>query len=168
MLNWVIDSVLESETGEVIVVLGYNSKEIEREILVEEVEIVVNPDYERGMSTFLKEEAKEVNKKADAILFVLADQPLLEPKTINQIIGKYENSDYLIVAPFYNGRRGNAVLLDISLKEEIFSLEGDVGAGKILRDRMEEVGAVDVSSPSVGMDVDTEKDLEKVRKLLCD
>lgn len=68
------------------------------------------------------------------------------------------------MAPVYKGERGNPVLLDISLKDDMMKIQGDVGAREILEEREDEVRSVKVDTPSVVMDVNTREDLEEIKE----
>lgn len=166
LLARVISSVLESRVGEVIVVLGYKSEEVRNEVSDEDVKTVINPDFEKGMNTSLKVGVRKASDEADAVLVVLADQPLLECETINSLVEAYENNNFKIIVPFYKGKRGNPVILDMSLKNKLMNIQGDVGARSIIKNKKEHVLSVEVDTPSVILDVNTEKDLETVRKTL--
>lgn len=164
MVDQVISSVEKSKVGEIIVVLGHRAEDIRRKISRRDVKMVINEEYEGGMSTSLKAGLLEVSDRTDAVLVVLADQPLIEPETIDRLIDEYRKSESSIVAPIYKGVRGNPVILDISLRDEIMSIRGDIGARNILNDRRDEIRKVEVDTLSVVFDVNTKEDLEKVRK----
>jgi len=105
-----ISTILDSKVDETILVLGYKAEDIRRRITSENINIVLNPDFEGGMSTSLKAGLREVDEEAEAILVVLGDQPLLESELIDRLIEEFESTDSPIVAPVYKGQRGNPVL----------------------------------------------------------
>jgi len=175
MIENVVEKAIKSRLNEIIVVLGYKS-EIIREYIEKysnrskPVKIVYNPDFRRGLSTSLKAGLKAINRESRAAVFILADQPLIKIETINQLIEVHSSMDCLIVAPIYRGRRGNPVLVDRRLFEEIFKLEGDVGARPLIKRYVNRVVYVATNDPGVIMDIDTmedysaliaEKDLEE-------
>lgn len=164
MVDQVISSVEKSKVGEIIVVLGHRAEDIRRKISKRDVKMVINEEYEEGMSTSLKAGLLKVSDRTDAVLAVLADQPLIEPETIDRLIDEYRKSESSIVAPIYKGVRGNPVILDISLRDKLMNIRGDIGARNILNDRRDEIREVEVDTPSVVFDVNTREDLEKVRK----
>lgn len=163
MIKSVVSSVLESNVDETVVVLGYRAREVADELPGGDIKTVVNPDFEEGMSTSLKSGLKKISADSNAVLIVLADQPLLETEVINHLINEYERTDHHIVAPIYKGQRGNPVLIDISLKSDLLKIRGDVGAREILENRKYEVLLVEVNTPSVMLDVNTAEDVKKVR-----
>lgn len=166
MIEKLTSTTLDSKVDETILVLGYKADDIRSRIVTENIDIVLNPDFEEGMSTSLKAGLREVDEEAEAILVVLGDQPLLESELIDRLIEEYESTDSPIVAPVYKGQRGNPVLLDISLKDELLHLKGDIGARDIIEEREEDVSLLKVNTPSVLMDVNTQEDLDRVKELI--
>lgn len=92
MVRRVVSSTLDSQVDETIVVLGYKADQVAREIPEEDVGIVMNSDFEEGMSTSLKAGLEGVGEDRDAVVVVLADQPLLEPWLIDRLIEEYERN----------------------------------------------------------------------------
>ncbi len=165
MVEKVVETVKDSQVDETIVVLGHKADQVLEKLPEENLKIVFNPDYQKGMSTSLKAGIRKLGEETEAVLIVLADQPLVEPEVINRMIKEYEENDGLILAPVYEGERGNPVILDISLKDEMMNVEGDVGARNILKNRGEDFRKIEVGTPSVVMDVDTREDVEKIEKV---
>ena len=163
MIEIVVEKAIKSRLNEVIVVLGYKS-EIIREYVEKylnqskPIKIAYNPDFRRGLSTSLKTGLKAINRDSKAAVFILADQPLIKIETINQLIEVHSSMDCLIVAPIYHGRRGNPVLVDRRLFEEILKLEGDVGARPLIKRYID--GVVYMATDDLGVlaDIDTMED----------
>jgi molybdenum cofactor cytidylyltransferase len=62
------------------------------------------------------------------------------------------------VLPTYQGRRGNPVLFDVTLFDELAAIQGDVG-GRVLLDRhADSLVCVPVEEPGILEDVDTTED----------
>jgi molybdenum cofactor cytidylyltransferase len=129
---------------------------------------VVNKNYRQGMSTSLKVGLNAVNKKAKAVIFVLADQPLLKTWIINKIVEEYKKVNASIVVPTYKGKKGNPVLFDISLKGELLKIQGDVGGRFVARNHENEIHMLEIDSPLILMDVDTKKDLDMLKERYWD
>lgn len=166
MVSKVISTLSYSTVDEIVAVIGCKADDVKREISEQGVKIVYNPDYDLGMSTSLKVGVDNVDDSTEAVLIVLADQPLLEVDTINKLVEVYRESKAPLVAPFYRGKRGNPVLIDLDLKSEIMNISGDKGARDILNHNRDKLRAVSVNTPSVLMDIDTKEDLNQVRKVI--
>ena len=89
-----------------------------------------NPRYAQGQSTSMVAGVEAAPEATGAYLFVLGDQPLLTPRIVNDMISLYQTSqpDALVVAPAFEGRRGNPALFSASLKDEL--LQDERGCGR--------------------------------------
>ena len=164
ILEWSLSALDASALEEVIVVLGHKPDELRHLAEAHGAEVVLNPDYEEGMTSSVKAGLSRVS--AEAAFIVLGDQPILEPQLLLRMVKAMEfDLEALVVSPVHLGRRGHPVLLRRVLFPEILSL----GAGETLRGvvlgheanhRMVEGGAWCV------IDIDTPEDFERVRGLL--
>lgn len=137
-------------------------------------EIIHNEGWSKGQSSSLKKALtfilnKEAYSHIDALLFFLADQPLIKKDTISSLLNNYEEKiksgkDILVAAPEYKGKRGHPVLMSSKLFPDILALEGDTGARDILRKIPEKVLQMDSLDPGVVVDIDTKKDYEDLLK----
>jgi molybdenum cofactor cytidylyltransferase len=165
MLERTLENVRASRVGEVVLVLGFETELIRRELpaaLLNGLRIVVNTDYASGMASSLRAGLAAVGPELDAALIVLGDQPLVRPQTINEIVGRYCGSDAEIVVPHYQGSRGNPVLLNRSVFAKAMSLEGDVGCRAIFAQHADGILRVDVNDAGILADVDSREDYERL------
>ncbi len=155
LLQHVLDTLRESKVDDVVVILGAYANEIRQQIEFRDERIVVNPDYEKGMSTSIQAGLRAID--SEAAFIVLADQPFVSARTYDVLIDEYRRSRPAAVMPTFNGFRGNPVLIDKSLFPELMEIRGDVGARAILA--RHEVAKVPVDDRGVLLDVDTPADV---------
>jgi molybdenum cofactor cytidylyltransferase len=93
----------------------------------------------------------------------LADQPALTPGLIQSLVARHRATRALIVAPVYQGRRGNPVLFDQGLFVELGSVEGDQGGRELIHRYKEDLELVETEDPGSTFDVDTWQDYEALR-----
>jgi len=160
LLEQAIDNLLNSSVDETIVVVGHKAEEITRAIASRPVKIVLNPDYQHGMSTSIIAGLKQVDPKSQAVMLSLGDQPLVESGTINQLIDAFKSHDKGIAVPTHRGRRGNPVIFAIKYKAELLKLKGDIGGREIIKNHPDDVLEVPVDSESVISDIDTRDDYQ--------
>ncbi|AGL03251.1 molybdenum cofactor cytidylyltransferase [Desulfoscipio gibsoniae] len=160
----VVDTICRTGVEKVFVVLGHRAEEVRETLKEYDVNFVHNPDYASGQSTSLRAGLNALGDSAGAALFVLGDQPLLKPRTVNRIIEEYRLGGKGIVAPFYRGKRGNPVLFNKKYFPEIFALTGDTGARKIIEFNKNQLARVDVDDAGVVFDIDTWEDYSKLIK----
>ncbi len=160
MVRRVVRTTLAALPGNVVVVLGHDAEQVAAALEDLPVNIAVNPDYRRGLSTSLQAGLAALTPATRAALFVLADQPGVTADVLTQLAVAYTAGHQKIVVPVYQGQRGNPVLIARDLWPQILALQGDVGAREIIRNHPEEVLAVAVDCPGVVQDIDTPADYQ--------
>jgi len=173
VLQHVVDTVLASPVERTIVVLGYRAKEIGATLADRPVGVVVNKEWEEGLSTSVRAGLSALGTDVDAALFVLADQPFVTPQIIAQLVERYRETGAPIVVPTCRGRRGNPVLFDRSLFAELMEVKGDQGGRQLIAKHEGEVERVEVASEAIWRDLDVREDYQKaalaaVRSLIVD
>jgi molybdenum cofactor cytidylyltransferase len=137
------------------VVLGHQADRARAVLGNLPVRIVVNPDYETGLSSSLKCGIEALPAEAAGALVVLGDMPGVTEADFDRLIAAFEASGgQAIVRATFEGKRGNPVILPRSLFANVMALTGDTGARHIV-----ESGAADVVDVEIGqgafLDVDT-------------
>lgn len=104
------------------------------------------------------------------LLFLTADQPLVEKETIQNLLLQADNAERLtsgktrIIRARYAGKEGSPVLFHASLIPELQQLSGDEGGRSVIRAHREEMAFVDAAEERQMADVDTVEDLEKLEQ----
>src|SRR2546430_823605 len=129
LLQHVLDNLAHSRIDDVIVVLGARAEEIREQIQFGKARAIINPDYANGMSTSIQAGLRAID--AEAAMIVLADQPLVTPRTFDALIDEYRRVKPNVVIPTFNGFRGNPAIVDRSLFAEMMELRGDIGCRAI-------------------------------------
>ena len=91
----------------------------------------------------------------EAVIVVLGDQPLHSPEIIRGLVAAYRAGGRSIIAPSYNGRRGNPVLFERSRFRELTEVTGDQGARGIIARDPDRVQLVEHDFPPP-VDIDTQ------------
>jgi molybdenum cofactor cytidylyltransferase len=155
-----VDNLLGSAVDEVIVVVGYKAEDVIKAIAAKPIKLVINPDYEQGMSTSIIAGLKLVRGKVQGVMLAMGDQPLVDSQTINRLIEEFYNHDKGIAVPTYQGRRGHPIIFAIKYKKQLLKLRGDVGGRQIIKDHPDDVLEVAVDSESIVADFDTTDDYQ--------
>ena len=166
VLEWTLENLRRALPDEVILVLGSSADSIRKQLpgsAVEDIRIVINPDYEEGMSSSLRAGIAAVSANMNGALIVLADQPFVRPETLKRIVEEYRLTQAQIVIPMHAGRRGNPVLLDRSVFGEVMALEGDIGCRAIFGRHRDGIVQVEVEDPGILLDIDNLEDYERLR-----
>lgn len=175
VLAHVLDAALASQARPIILVLGHQAAEVRAQLasytLHPEITVLENPAYLQGMSASMKlgiqalishGYKKSDDEAIDSALFLTGDQPLLTGQIIDSIIETYRRSGKRIVAPLYEGQRGNPVLFDASLFPELLLVTGDEGGRGVLKRHLDEVANVEIENSEASYDVDTWEAYQRV------
>jgi molybdenum cofactor cytidylyltransferase len=160
MVEQAIDNLLNSAIDEVIVVLGHRAEEITKSIADKPVKIMVNPNYQEGMSTSIIAGIILVDPQSQGVMLALGDQPLVDSQTINKLIDEFYNHDKGIAVPIYKGKMGHPIIFAIKYKPELLNLEGDIGGREIIKQHPDDILEVAIDSESVITDIDTRDDYQ--------
>jgi molybdenum cofactor cytidylyltransferase len=159
LLRHTVHRVLASSLDNVVLVVGHDADAIRDTVADLPVEVVINPDAARGQSTSVQAGLAVLSPEVDAAVFVLGDQPGIDPNVIDALIAAWSESRSLIVAPLYEDGMGNPVLFDRRVFPDLTALQGDTGARPVVQayHASGELLLVPVAGTSPP-DVDTEAD----------
>ena len=91
----------------------------------------------------------------DSALIILGDQPLITAKIIDTLISTWRATGKRIVAPLYEGKRGNPTLFAASLFPELLEVTGDEGGRSVVERYRQELETVELGNAIASYDVDT-------------
>ena len=158
------DNLLASRVDEIVIVTGHRNMEVERSVGDRAVRFTYNQDYRSGMASSVKCGVQAISHGSRAFVVALADQPTIGANVINSLIETYENARPLIVIPTYDGRTGHPVLFDVSLKEEIQSMDPERGLREVIRAHSNGIVRIEASDRSVLEDCDLPEDYSRILK----
>lgn len=161
LLGWAIEQALESEADEVFCVLGANAEKIEKSVRHYDTNTILNRNYSDGLSSSIVTGIRELNDY-DAILVMLADQPLVTTSYLNDLINLYRTYPDMIVASNYGASNGVPAVFPENYFSQLLKLKGDKGAKEFLNDTSYEVLSLNIGEKLI--DVDTEEDYKKLKK----
>ena len=167
LIEWVLQAAKLTPLDKYFLVVRPEDKDIIKIGKAWGAEIVLNPDFRKGMSTSIKEALLKINtQEAEGFFLILGDQPLITSKIINKLIKSFSPGKREIVVPYYKNRRGNPVLFDIYWKDELMAVTGDVGGRVLIRAHPEKIKRVNISDETILFDIDQEKDYLKAQMYL--
>lgn len=120
--------------------------------------LVHNSGYRSGMAGSIASGVRSVSRAADAILLLLADQPLITTQHLETLIGEWNGSAENIVATSFAGTTGPPILFPARYFGQLASLQGDRGARSILADAGERMR--EVAFEPAATDIDRPEDLD--------
>lgn len=122
----------------------------------------VNEAYTEGIGASIRCGVRRVAHAADAVLLLLADQPLLTPTHLDRLVTCWRESPDAIVASRYEDVVGPPVVFPKRDFAALSALTGDSGARQVVAAAGERVIAVDCADAA--FDVDRPADLAKAKE----
>lgn len=125
-------------------------------------EIIVNNDFAAGQGTSIAAGVRYLDSTShllgscEAVIFLLADQPGIDPAIIDAVIDTWEEGAHIVMTQ-YRDHTAHPVLFDRTYWPELSRLAGEQG-GKAVIDRHREDVAKVIVDANAPRDVDTEAD----------
>lgn len=126
------------------------------------VPVVLNPDYETGMTTSFQVGIRSLPEGIDGALIFLVDHPAVSGATIRALLSHRDQGD--VVVPVREGRRGHPVYFTRRFLDEVLNLSPQTGVHTLVRGQGRRLVEVPVGDPGVLTDVDTPEDFRRLRR----
>lgn len=157
-LETIVATLRDAKIERIAVVLGYHAEEIRRAANLENVEILVNPDYARGQTSSLQAGLQALAAaELEAIVLCLVDHPAVSASTIRDLVKNFHKSGLPVAIPTYQGRRGHPVIIARALFDELLALGPGDGANTVIGKRRSEKSLVEVADSGILLDIDTDE-----------
>ena len=163
LLGQAIEQAQASEIDEIYVVLGAESNKIKEHIQQYNIEILINPDWEKGMGTSISHAVNVIqkkNKKIDAVMIHLPDQPQITHKELNMLIKTFQDTNKNIVATRLKNKNGVPAIISKKYFKELSVLQEDYGARYLINNLPQDTKAIDL--PVIYYDIDSREDYKRV------
>lgn len=156
LYKWTFDMVEKVKFDDVILVSAYD--EILKDAKNRGFKAIFNSENEIGKSSSIKLGILNCDQDS-AMMFFVADQPLLSPVTVKKLIRSYKENEN-ITYPRVQKRRGAPVIFSNKYRKDLLSLKDDQGGMMLVKDdNKNEVYIDDVKELC---DIDTYKNLEEL------
>jgi molybdenum cofactor cytidylyltransferase len=153
----IIRVIGQSRVGRTIVVLGHHADELRGQIEHLPIQIVVNPDYQRGQLSSLQAAIRHIKNddRCDGMLVHLVDHPFIDVALVDVLIQGFYETKKLIVVPRHKGKRGHPVIFSRDLFEELLNAPIDQGAKAVVNAHREETLEIEWQDQGITLDIDT-------------
>ena len=166
LLRHAVETAVASGCRPIIAVLGANADSLRGELVGLPVWAVDNENWEGGMAGSIAAGIQPLSELShlDGAIVLLADQPLLSPEFLCDLVARFEETLAPIVASEYAGTLGAPALFAESLFPELLALSGAEGAKQIIEKY--ESQAVSVAFAGGSLDIDTPEDVEELYRMV--
>lgn len=159
LLKRITDEALSLSDHPVVVVLGAYHESIVRELSGSKATLVINPDWENGMSGSIKSGMNNLwtaNPDLDRCIITVCDQPFVDATLLKSLGISADNTGKGIVATGFADTWGVPVLFSKPYFEELLLITGKGGAKKIIEKHVDDMVVFPFEAARI--DIDTKVD----------
>jgi molybdenum cofactor cytidylyltransferase len=144
-----------------VVVLGHYAQRIRQAGSDMPVQWLTNPDPDEGQEASLRLGLQALPSDVDAVLVLLADQPLIEAQDLEDLIAAYAQrpAHTQLVRPVVHGLPGNPVMFSRSAAQQILAGPPTMGGRQWQQQNPEQVHRWPTTNGHYRADVDSPEDL---------
>ena len=154
-----LQALYKSKIDKIIIVLGYQHKEVKKVIKSNKKNIfVLNKKFRLGISSSINIGLKKVSKKDKGFIIVQSDMPFIKTSDINKIYNSISKKRHLVHALKFKNKIGNPIGFDSSVLTKFKRMKGDVGAKFMVKRLNNNTNFIKVLSKKVFKDLDLKKD----------
>ncbi len=154
----------EAFAGRVTLVTGEDADRVANAAFDLADRVVFNPDYAAGIGTSIAAGARACCGVSDALVVMLADQPLITAGHLRALVTQWDGKPERIVASGYAGTLGPPALFGRDYFDALGSLTGDRGAKAVIEANAQSV--VTLAFEPASIDIDSPADLAAVARRL--
>ena len=161
LIVWALEAIPEELFARTEVVTQYN--EVADAALSFGFEVIRNSAPEKGISETIRLGTAALSS-CDAVIYMVADQPLLQKDSVRKVVRAWEKNPNKIVGAACCGKKGNPCIFPKKYFQELLALEGDHGGSKVIRAHPDALLTVDIGENEL-WDIDTEEALKQLNIL---
>jgi len=151
-----IDNLRGGGVETVVVVLGQGplGEKLKAHLHAANVNFAVNPDPESEMSASIACGVCALPEGIEAVIINPVDHAAVPPEVVATLVSEWKRGARL-VKPTWKDRGGHPVLIDISFRDELLSLDSNGGLKAFFIERLAQVKRLAVNSKYIARDMDT-------------
>lgn len=148
---------------EVVVVTGHAREAVEEQVRSFVVRLAHNVAHSEGQQRSVRVGLAALEGEFDAVIVVLADQPLIGAGDLTELIGAFKKRPAgHVVVPCVEGQRGNPIVLDGHALARILEGGTHLGCRHLIDRHPELVYAYETGNARFVTDLDTLEDVERL------
>jgi molybdenum cofactor cytidylyltransferase len=164
VIGQVVKTLNQAGVDEILVVTGETHPQVALALQDQPVQLVRNPSSsEEDMLDSLQLGLSSLDKRVQAALVVLGDQPQIEENVVVRILTEYLLSHPPLVVPSYQMRRGHPWLIDRQLFSAVLEMYPPETLRDFLRAHKDLIRYIVVETSSILQDLDTPEDYQHYR-----
>jgi CTP:molybdopterin cytidylyltransferase MocA len=161
LINRQLIALSGAGVDEVVVVTGFARDAVEASVSTFPVSLAHNADYALGQQSSVRVGLQALRGNFDAVLVVLADQPLLGAADLTELIAAFKKRPSgNVVVPVVQGQRGNPIVMDDVALAQILASDTNLGCRHLVERQPELVHVHASTNTRFVTDLDTLGDLQ--------
>lgn len=157
-----LDSAVDACGNNTALVVGHDWQAVVKACEPLRGYLIVNDNYTDGLGTSIAQAARSIRHTADAVIILLADQPLITADHLRALCTAWSGTDDEIVATKFAEVIGTPALFPRGCFEDLALLDSDAGGQKLLSDERFRVTTINFGPAAE--DVDTPDDLKRIAR----
>ena len=159
LINHSLNALRKSKVNKIVIVLGYQFKNIKKVIKRnKKIIFVINKNYKNGLASSIKTGLKKISIKDKGFIIVQSDMPFIKTSDINKIYQSIYNKKYLVHALKFKNKVGNPIGFSILTLKKFKKIKGNFGAKFMVKKLKKNTNFIKVSSNKIFKDFDYKKD----------
>ena len=161
LINRQLIALSGAGVDEVVVVTGYARDAVEASVSSFPVTLAHNAEFALGQQSSVRVGLQALRGNFDAVLVVLADQPLLGAADLTELIAAFKKRPAgHVVVPVVDGQRGNPIVMDDVALADILASDTNLACRNLVERQPELVHVHASTNTRFVTDLDTLADLE--------
>jgi molybdenum cofactor cytidylyltransferase len=162
VIGHIAGEILRSAVDEVIVVVaGPDAPRLAEALAGRRVTLVASADPEGEMLSSVRCGLRALPPECEAVLVALGDQPSITAGLVGRMLDAFRASGRGIVVPVCGGRPGHPILFSARYRDEVLTRYDGVGLCGLRQAHPEDVFELNVTDPSVLVDMDHPEDYRR-------
>jgi molybdenum cofactor cytidylyltransferase len=163
VIEHTIDYLRRGGIETIIVVVSHRADEIKAHLKNYGLIFGTNPDPHSAMAASIICGLTELPRLARAVIITPVDHPAVPHEVVTRLIAEWREGAHLVI-PTNGGRGGHPVLIDLSFRAELLSLNPDLGLKSFFDAHRNEVRRAAVNSNYIARDLDTWDDYRSLHQ----
>ena len=163
LIRVVVERVLASNCGEIIVVLGHEKEKVKAVLEDLDIRFATNPMYRSGMTSSIQSGVGVVHPDSAGVLICLGDMPLLNTEDYNRVTEAVTGAPQIIV-PVFEGQNGHPVFFSHHFISDILAHDQPEGCKSIVSRNKDRVTRIAGPNSHILKDIDLPEDYHRLLK----
>jgi CTP:molybdopterin cytidylyltransferase MocA len=158
-----VEALLAAGVREIVTVLGYRADDVAPALAGLPVHLRIHAGWAAGQVSSLRAGLAALPAGLEAVVVALADQPLLEARDVVALIDAFAGRGAAAaVVPWVRGERGNPVVFEATVRDEVLAGDGGSGVRQWLDAHPGRVARFATDNVHYREDVDAPEDIERI------